>query len=377
MASARGEGRSETLVAFASVGPSLTSSRLPLLEMELISLLLSCTEVQLPQLLSTPAISSTLLQLVAHSTPSSPHRIQLHQLILHLSNIPGTLSLPLLALYSQSYAPTNEQLVQELMGRALQGDEGLSHSLLEQAPDLLQQSIQQSLQLQLPLQQLTPLLSPHLALLTSHPAIASSAGQHPTLLSSISTLYSTLSPSHDQPTLQLKLSLLEASHSFLHSAFLDPLLSPIGNGEGTLTTSERHALLEELEGVLLPLLSPNVGGGGGSGSSHSPRGRGLISATLLQDLERYFGLSKRVEEGASGLLGERRGRVKELVERVREGVKLGGGEGGGEDGLEMLRRMRSAKTEATSTQGKGKARAVSQDTVRRLVPAYFSLAQPR
>lgn len=341
--------------------------------MELISLLLSCPVGSLPSLLATPAISSTLLHLIHSSTPSSPHRVQLQQLVSYLATLKGGLSLPLLAVYCQSYGSTNRELVKQTVDQGLKHDAQLSHQLMEVAPQLMDQALKDTLEAgHTDAVQLHLTLAPHLALAVSHPLLSSSYGQSQTLLRSIHKLYTSLSSSQSSslaPSLELKLSLLETIHTLLSAAFLDPLLNPRGAGEGPLTREERNAFIDELEAALLPLLPPPMV------SSHSVQS--LVSASLLQDLQQYYQLSAQVDKASQGLMGEREGRAKELLRRVRESV----GRVEGEDGLEVLRRLRlsggSAAASVQSSQastGKGKAKAASQDAVRPLTSLPLTLA---
>ena len=332
------------------------------LRMELISLLLSCPVMALPTLLATPAVSSTLLHIVHHSTPSSPDRVQLQHLITHLSSLKGGLSLPLLAVYCASFGPTNRELVKQTVDSALKHDAELSQQLLEVAPQLMDEAIRGALEAGVGSPaQLHLTLAPHLALAVSHPLLSSSYGQSQSLLRAINKLYTNLSHSQAAslaPTLELKLCLLETTHTLLSAAFLDPLLHPRGVGEGPLLREERNAFIDELEAALLPLLPPPVS------SSHTVQS--LVSASLLQDLQHYYQLSGKVDQASQGLIGQREASAKELLRRVRESVS--GLEG--EDGLEVLKRLRQSGLSTTSApvaevlNSKGKQKATSQDPVR-------------
>lgn len=335
--------------------------------MELITLLLECATDQLPALLDSAAVSASLAHLVATSTLNSAQRQGLQQLITRLSSVPGTLSLPLLALYSYSYSTRNHQLVTSTIQQALESDSALAAAVQQQLPTLLQQSITHLTTSHPPpsYSQLSALLSPLLGLIRSLPP--SYSMHFLSTLPAITNFYSQYLPSllpsaHSIPTepyLSLKLDLLESTHSILSHSFLLPLSLP------SLTSDERATLLTSLQ-PLLASSRPSLG---------SAPPKALISAPLLGDLERFYGLSSAIEQAAGEVVEEKqKAEVKEVVQRV-----IGAGErvATGKGGLEVLRRMRELDgvvVGSSTSVSKGKQKAVVSDPVRLAPLIPFSLS---
>ncbi|ORY92884.1 hypothetical protein BCR35DRAFT_349195 [Leucosporidium creatinivorum] len=304
--------------------------------MELISLLLSCPTEALPSLLASCSVSSSLAHLLATSTPSSTERKELQQLITRLSFTPTTLSLPLLALYAQSYLPTNHALVTWTIQQALSLDSALAATVHQQLPTLLQQSLTHLSESHPPpsYSHLVTLLTPLLALIRS---LASLSCSLLPLLPQLAQFYSSYLPSllpshHTTPHtnyLSLKLSLLESIHHLLLHSFLLPLQ------QQSLTPQQRATTFSSLHSALQPLLASSPAF---PSSSAGVGAKALISAPLIADLQHFYRLSTPIEDAARGLEAEKGGvEAKELSQRV-----IGAGEriAGGEQGLEALRRMR-------------------------------------
>lgn len=299
---------------------------------QLLSTLITLPTQPLQQLIATSPVIHTLSHTLATSTPSTPHRSLLHQLVHHLAQSgPNTLPLHLLILYANAFGPTNTSLVHETIHLALKNDQQLRETVLEQLPAALvvsQLAQDEASSSNTGSNDTTALESTHLASLLPILAlplysseIASHWATHPSLILSLASLSSTDHPS-------ARLLQLETLNALLSTSFLSPLTS----SSTPPTPSERTRLWN----ALLPAFEPVL---------HAPRAQERV-----RDLNSLFSLTERLEEGALGLDPnevELRTRVKELCKRVRS---VGKGE---ETWVEELRRRSGGATDA-----KGKGRAV-------------------
>lgn len=335
--------------------------------MELVNSLLHAPSSRLGQLVAIRAIEPTLVAVILETaTTPAATRLRLHtaKLIHRLSSIPRALSFPLLVAFARSYGQSNQSLVRDVCTRVLDTDEDLSDFVLEHGPAILTRQIVTARHIESASSELNTATLAHLALARAHPLIASSYGQSVDLLAALAHLYDERAPDLEDDT---RLAVLETTHALLSEAYLEPLTSEkgAGEGDGPLRADERAAFWTELKAALRPLLVLRS-----SSSSSSSNGRGRLGS----DLVRYCHLDDQLQLAADGLRdADMLDWASEVVAQCRA-IRAHGGRNPDTDGdwferlKNKLKRARGATIGGAADvngtgEGKGKGRASVQDEV--------------
>lgn len=344
----------------------------------LLSALLSLPTTTLSTHLRNPQIIQPLAQILASQAtplttfpPPQPAlsltRNLLQDLIAAAATSKSSLSPPLVALYAAAFAPTNANLVSKTLETAFETDPFLLSSVTAIGPHALIAALEHRGKAnaastatgtqQDKLAVYARKIQPHLALAAATNSITEAYGKEELVLVALVRAYEEVVPtlipttlahlSPSQPPsstpsvlsyLNIRLTLLSLTFSLLSSAYLTPL--PLAPGPAA-----RAALASALARALRPLLA-----------SQPKAGEvGLVNATLVGDLERYYGLGRKVEESGGGSV------------EVRDGFgRLGKGGVKKWDGLELLREAadkagrKRGKVQIVEDNGKGKEKASGQ-----------------
>ncbi|GAA5884169.1 hypothetical protein JCM16303_005952 [Sporobolomyces ruberrimus] len=245
--------------------------------------LLQLSDAQLQHSITLPQVHSVLVSLL--SSPSSDREL-LHFVISRLSLLPNTLDLSLLISYIKTYYPTNKRLVEKVLDDAFSSSISLKQLYSRLIPTTLEQELVHSHTSEPNYSSLETLLILQLAAHRHFPSPSpTSSSTYLSILSQLSSLYSTLSLSleNDSTHDQLLLLILSSTHSLL-----------------TLPTYS----LEQLDETLEKSLSTS-----------------LNEPALLRDVEVYFRVSKELGERVQGQVGTVAREVKDSIGKIK---KLGG-----------------------------------------------------
>lgn len=342
---------------------------------EFLSSLLSLAPSHIGSSLRNPSIAAPLHSLLLSQTtpltsfPAAPQpssdrtRALLHSLVAHLSAHRSTLSPAFLSLYACAYGPTNHSLVAQTVESAFATDPFLLADASAHGPPACVTALEHrgkvaasSTASGSPADRLAIYLrkiQPHLALATSCDTLSEAYGRFdggvvfgalarayeevlpafaPATLTHLAPSQAPASTSDVLAYLHVRLALLQTAFTLLDTAFLKAL--PKQNGPAA-----RAALSSELSRALRPLLD----------ADSKPGEVGLVNASLVSDLERFFGLRRRLEEagGAGVEVRDRLGKVGQ------KGVANW-------DGVQLLRG--AAQKAGRKTGGKGKERETTQQS---------------